>query len=485
MSTLSRFRLLASAGLAALLAASSAATPLDDAVDLLEQATAARTAGDSAKALELYQRGADLLASVPSQRGAMGLIVRADLQHDIARVMRQAGKGDPCDALDKGRAYLEQARGVLPAGDADIALEAIESTQQLIVKERQRNHCAAARPPVDPGLPSQALVGHYYLSGVMETGSELLLRADGRFDWYISYGAVDQFVKGRWGRTGDTVTLVADVASKDAPLFRLDERAEWNEWAEERQRAMQRTQLADAIARRCPWIIAAASSAPLLLPDDPPKPGPAEIARAEAAKSAALKAQALAAQAMARAVAEGAGEAEMAAADRAVSAWYEAQSGMDQAYRTASLPTPVIGQPALPAACQLPEQPDVRDIPRGSWQRGIAVVVGDPAREMRFSRISVTFVYSDGHRETAQTSNGGLAFAPVRKGATVNQLELATPEPDQRQSVLTIDPLAEGIQTVVLDSSQIIAPAFEVMRLAVEGEHLLPPDFPRGRYSRH
>ena len=51
---------------------------------------------------------------------------------------------------------VQQVALVLPAGDAEIALEAVESTQQLIVRERQRNHCAAAGPPVDPGLPSPA-----------------------------------------------------------------------------------------------------------------------------------------------------------------------------------------------------------------------------------------------------------------------------------------------------------------------------------------
>jgi hypothetical protein len=69
---------------------------------------------------------------------------------------------------------------------------------------------------VEVGSLDEALVGHYYLSGVMETGSELLLKADGQFEWFISYGAVDQMAKGRWGRSGEIVTLAVDPQAKDS-----------------------------------------------------------------------------------------------------------------------------------------------------------------------------------------------------------------------------------------------------------------------------
>ncbi|MBB3983385.1 hypothetical protein GGR44_003073 [Sphingobium fontiphilum] len=60
------------------------------------------------------------------------------------------------------------------------------------------------------------LIGHYYLQGVMETGSELLLRPDGRFQWYLSYGALDLFAEGTWRVAGDAVELVA-APSVDVP----------------------------------------------------------------------------------------------------------------------------------------------------------------------------------------------------------------------------------------------------------------------------
>ena len=44
----------------------------------------------------------------------------------------------------------------------------------------------------------QAWSGHYYLHGVMEVGSELLLQPDGKFQWMIAVGALDQYAEGTW-----------------------------------------------------------------------------------------------------------------------------------------------------------------------------------------------------------------------------------------------------------------------------------------------
>lgn len=66
---------------------------------------------------------------------------------------------------------------------------------------------------VDP-----AWAGHYYLSGVMETGSELLLRPDGTFAWMLVYGALDQFAEGRWDSDGRTITLRATPPDRDAGM---------------------------------------------------------------------------------------------------------------------------------------------------------------------------------------------------------------------------------------------------------------------------
>jgi ankyrin repeat protein len=42
------------------------------------------------------------------------------------------------------------------------------------------------------------LAGHYYLYGVREVGSEILLRENGRFEYMLAYGALDELASGTW-----------------------------------------------------------------------------------------------------------------------------------------------------------------------------------------------------------------------------------------------------------------------------------------------
>lgn len=58
--------------------------------------------------------------------------------------------------------------------------------------------------------------GHYYLRGVMETGSELMLHPNGRFQWYLVYGALDLFAEGKWAEKDGAVILTAEK-TKDVP----------------------------------------------------------------------------------------------------------------------------------------------------------------------------------------------------------------------------------------------------------------------------
>ena len=457
------------------------------AMELLEKATEAKAVGDHAGALEFYNQAAALLAEDPAGQDGLGLVVRADLQRGIARASHAAGTRDPCAALAKGRAYLDQARRV-PSADGDMNVGPIaDDMEQQLESEGRRMRCVQPGPPADMGKPDAALAGHYYLSGVMETGSELLLKADGRFEWYISYGAVDQVAKGRWGRTGQTVTLAADLPAGDAPLLRVDQAFPWDEAAERGLRNAQRAREAEAIAERCPWTIGAAASPPLILPEDRPAPGPAEQARAAEAKRIAETARDEASRATAKGAAAGASEADRTAAEAAMVAWYEAHYEMEQAYRTAAAPLPDIGAPVMPTECQAAPVDAAADapIPPSQWRRGVGVVVGDPAREMRLSRVSVTFVFSDGYREAAETSRGGWAFVSRRSGAAVEQLVLTLPDGSRRSAPLPIKPLAEGVQAVAVDTQQLVAPPFEVMRLQVQGRDLIPENMGRGRYSRN
>ncbi len=64
------------------------------------------------------------------------------------------------------------------------------------------------------------LAGSYHLSGVMEVGSELRLLPNGRFDYMLAYGALDELASGCWSREDGSVTLVASKfeTSMEDPL---------------------------------------------------------------------------------------------------------------------------------------------------------------------------------------------------------------------------------------------------------------------------
>lgn len=65
--------------------------------------------------------------------------------------------------------------------------------------------------------------GHYVLVGVLETGSELFLKADGNFEFMLAYGAMDLSAMGSWRQDGDSVILNAKVSGE--PLFRQSKTA--------------------------------------------------------------------------------------------------------------------------------------------------------------------------------------------------------------------------------------------------------------------
>ncbi|MBT1155596.1 hypothetical protein J1C56_08315 [Aminobacter anthyllidis] len=74
-----------------------------------------------------------------------------------------------------------------------------------------------------PGDPK--LAGHYYLNGVMEVGSELLLRPNGSFEFMLAYGANDQYGKGCWVKRGSTVEVIPAGRSAASRRHTPDDRS--------------------------------------------------------------------------------------------------------------------------------------------------------------------------------------------------------------------------------------------------------------------
>lgn len=63
------------------------------------------------------------------------------------------------------------------------------------------------------------VAGLYRLTGVMETASELALKADGTFEYVLIYGAADYQARGTWRREGGDVVLNTEGEAR--PPFRL------------------------------------------------------------------------------------------------------------------------------------------------------------------------------------------------------------------------------------------------------------------------
>jgi hypothetical protein len=61
------------------------------------------------------------------------------------------------------------------------------------------------------------VAGHYVLHGVMEVGSELLLKSDGSFEYMLVYGAADYWAKGTW-RQKDNSVVLNSAGRKEAPF---------------------------------------------------------------------------------------------------------------------------------------------------------------------------------------------------------------------------------------------------------------------------
>lgn len=69
-----------------------------------------------------------------------------------------------------------------------------------------------------PAMPPAALAG-LYDGSQMEMAAELVLHPDGRFDYGLSYGALDEEASGRWSATADAVTLRSDPVTPPAYSF--------------------------------------------------------------------------------------------------------------------------------------------------------------------------------------------------------------------------------------------------------------------------
>ncbi|WP_395334586.1 hypothetical protein WBP06_23755 [Novosphingobium sp. BL-8H] len=330
-----------------------------------------------------------------------------------------------------------------------------------------------------------AFAGHYYLSGVMETGSELLLRPDGTFEWYLSYGALDQFADGTWRRDGDTILLTARRPAKDKPLFGYLTTDPWSAEAEAGRLGAQYDDKVDAVRVRCPFLESDDASGPTV----DPVPGAGRGAEAREAASQAL-AQAVAARTAVETLARSAmakvtiDDATAADIESTMAKWNDARDRALSEAAIAGLPRPDLHAPALPKACDLPPRPATPDAPR-DWQGGIAVSVVDPASGRFAHDIHITLRLADGGEAAVNTTGGrGLDLLDGSMAAAVVGATLQADFAPGRDASFTFAPVTRGILRFSIDASSLDAAPFATMVLHIDGDALVPAEFGRGRYER-
>ncbi|HEX8620361.1 MAG TPA: hypothetical protein VF718_00150 [Allosphingosinicella sp.] len=68
------------------------------------------------------------------------------------------------------------------------------------------------------GAKERSPAGDYRLVGEQDVASAIRLSPDGRFQYFLSAGALDEQAAGRWSRTGDSIVLVTEPRPKP-PVF--------------------------------------------------------------------------------------------------------------------------------------------------------------------------------------------------------------------------------------------------------------------------
>lgn len=405
-------------------------------------------------------------------------------------VARYRKDGTPAYADVIARYSEEGSRNVLTVADlADLtpgkschlhdALNALSQSDAPKLKDAPAHRRIAGSTTTE-----RALVGHYYLMGVMETGSELLLRPNGLFAWSLSYGAMDQDTQGAWHVEHDEVVLVPSAPTAQKPLFSYLSTGLWTAEAEQERRERKRGAIEAAVRARCPIFPppeVMATSAEIGVPALPVR-----RARAAAALRAAIAARSTVETLAARVMAEPAApDTERPGTERvrqAMSDWLNARKAALQAADAAGLANPALANPALPAICTMPPDESVGNTPAAS-PPGLGVQILDPESDTPARGVVVALTFADGTEQQLLTDTNGLAL--VSGNASANAVG-ATIRAKTKSGAVTVSfaPVRSGIIRVGMDMRQLVARPFDTLRLRIVGSALVPDTFDNGRYER-
>ena len=413
---------------------------------------------------------------VNPQRPAV-VLARCDLGNTLYLLRDGKGSHAVADLLKTGPSDAPLYGEVIGSYQEENGVHKLTVSAVTGLKKGKDCHLLPVAPAAAEG--NDALVGHYYLSGVHEVGSELLLRADGRFEWMLAYGAVDNAATGRWTRQSKTIVLTADRLEKGKPLFALKQIGPGDEVAETHLLTDRRDALESKVRARCPFFTddLAVTATPMPMPAERPSPAVLKARAAETlakAQAARGKVEALAHQVVA--LPDPGKEAD--AIQAILSAWVMARDAARLAASDAGLPEPDIAEPRLPAACALPPEAVVG----ATWIGGHAVTVSDES-DRGIKGVAVAMILANGQRAQLATDARGFAYLPNDSQPGAVKAVMLTIEGHEQRIDLT--PTEKGVIAITLDTRQLIEPAFETLQLTIEGQDLIPDGaLHAGRYQR-
>jgi hypothetical protein len=363
---------------------------------------------------------------------------------------------------------------------------------------------------------SNDLAGRYYLSGVREVGSELLLKQDGSYKWALSYGAMDQQSQGTWKVQDGKVVLTSQALKPLRPFFSLKGVEPWSDAAASQLKRVHERSNDEKTNAFCPFIqgqvaqaggkpmqqAQAADAAPALAYENldaaaTQKAAKSAVARLPSATSAfhvlrvKTKAEIDAFQKQ-RQDSESWAKASNALMKN-ISAYSSAEDALrkmivqaldvDEKYRDlldSDDLRPPIWQYAQ-YACSQSVQATFKE-PNNAY---VAIHVYDPDRGLRISSNSKAQVkFTDGSVQNITRFDSGYAMVMLRPGQSIAGISIEFQKTDVDQIKLyefAVKADRQSVIHVLMDVTQLIPVAFETLALPIKADGLV---FQRGIYKK-
>jgi hypothetical protein len=456
---------------------------------ILYEGDTALKAHDYAKAHARFAQAEEMFRDYAAELQNSGVLMgHAEIAYYAALATGGGKLGDPCPELSRARRLAETAGEAAKISSETNVAGATNELLGDVDTQAKLYRCPGAN-----GISAQqSLVGHYYLSGIHEVGSELLLKADARFDWMLAYGSMDQSASGTWRVDGKTLILDTDPADASAPLAFLGPFIAWDIDAENalRHRALEAAQT--AVAERCPLLVTTENvvSTPRVYLDDAERAA-AKVAAAKEIAPATERERASRARleiAAAAAMSGAAGNlAALANAKTALATWLTDDAEVYDVYDRAGVQMPPRDTPKLPAVCIMPTFVEADSAIKTGWSPALGVQLRFADEELSAAPMNVTFHFRKAADRTVETDHDGYAFLTAGEAQALAQVSVAIRTANGMKDVTlpVSPPKATGIQIILLNAKSLVGPAFETMRLKIEGSELSPEgQLARGKYTR-